>query len=1460
MNHFTTKNRLARVAMTLLIALLGSVTGAWAQQDLPYEYGFENNNLAAEGWTTRYSSGNTPGITSALCRTGIYSFVFTSYYSASDYNQYLISPELDATTDFDVSFYYRTDNGSGGSGSETFKVGYSSTTNDPDAFTWGDKISTSTTDWTLFEETFPAGTKYVAVHYYSNFQYYLLVDDFVFEKHSDYAKPTDLTVSYLTNNSATISWTAPTTTGTPTGYAYQFKKASEENWSAEATVTNTSVSLSELTSATTYKFRVKAKYNESDESAYATVNFKTECPETYSIPYAYGFENTDDIGCWTVDGNANIDTQDAAFAHIGNSFFLFSYTTNPPQYLISPQLSGIKNGLHVEFYYRQYTSGVETFKVGYSTTDDPASFTWGNEITASTSYQRFSANYPADTKYVAIQHTSDNQYYLFIDDVLFEESASCLEPSGLAISNETTTGATLSWTAGSDETTWDIYVTDDLNKMPDETTTPTYANVTTKPYDLTGLTPCTIYYAYVRAVKGLDKSAWSSAVIFHTECEPIALPYSYDFEGGSLPVSWNTINTNTSYNTIRVMDADSGVLSFYRESSYGDMIAVLPEVAAAYPLNGYQITFDACYANGNNTSMTSGKLGIGIISDPEDISTFELIEEVDITDGFSTFGSHTVWLNSYTGTGRYIAIKNIYTQNGYVLVDNVAVTELPAVLPPTNLAVANLTEASAELSWTANNGEAEWNVYYKKSADTDYSEKTGVTKNPYTLTGLEAFTSYDFYVVAVSSSGTSAPSEVKSFKTKAAAIASFPWTEDFNGLTVASSIPDGWDNSEGTIPDSSPAYKWCYNTNTSGNGAATGTSHDDSNCVRFNSYNPSSGQINFLKTVPLALPSTQGMQLTFWYKNPTGGDFSVYISTDGGATHETALATGLTGASDWTKIDPINLSTYAGQTVVIVFKGTSNYGNGDAYIYLDDVTVDELPVDITLADTDDSSENSQIVSDYDGHLANVTLSGRTLYTDGYWNTLCLPFSLSASQIASSPLANATIMELDTDESGFEDGTLTLNFATASNITAGTPYIIKWNVTSYDANGRMIINNSKDWDMFAAKVNGGQTTLNAVLNADITGVKTMVGTESYPYAGNFDGNGHTLSLSLTATEAIAAPFRYIDDATIHDVTIAGTINNSKRQNAGVAGLSHGTVTISNCVVSTSITSSYSGDSSNGGFIAHIDDGKVTFNNCAFTGSLLGASATCFGGFVGWRSATTIPIVFNHCYLNPAEVTMSTTGSSTFNRNGSDGNTYDCYYVTAYGDVQGTRTSATGSALQALLGNGWEVSGDNVVPKFTTNAVTVDENIAPVAYATIVDPVFTYVTISDEEHPATIEVSGTKSVVFKGTYDYMSFANEDRSILFLGDENTLYWPQPDGNTYPSIGACRAYFKLNGLSAGEINATRLFFGGEVEETTSLPQPLQREGSQAGAWYTLDGRKLDGKPAKKGVFINNGRKVVIK
>ena len=51
-----------------------------------------------------------------------------------------------------------------------------------------------------------------------------------------------------------------------------------------------------------------------------------------------------------------------------------------------------------------------------------------------------------------------------------------------------------------------------------------------------------------------------------------------------------------------------------------------------------------------------------------------------------------------------------------------------------------------------------------------------------------------------------------------------------------------------------------------------------------------------------------------------------------------------------------------------------------------------------------------------------------------------------------------------------------------------------------------------------------------------------------------------------------------------------------------------------------------------------------------------------------------------------------------------------------------------------------------------------------------------------------------------------------------------------------------------------------GEEEVTTSLTPNPSPKGEGSGYWYTLDGQKMDKQPTKKGLYIKNGRKVVIK
>ena len=205
-------------------------------------------------------------------------------------------------------------------------------------------------------------------------------------------------------------------------------------------------------------------------------------------------------------------------------------------------------------------------------------------------------------------------------------------------------------------------------------------------------------------------------------------------------------------------------------------------------------------------------------------------------------------------------------------------TTAPTCPVPTDLTAGSSTTHSVELGWTENGSATAWQI----CLNGDEENLINANTNPFTIDGLAPNTAYRTKVRAYcDDSDQSQWSDEVTFTTQCDAVTSFPWAEDFNDLSVNNSIPDCWNNDEGTT--SIPQYKWCYTTssNVGGYGASSGTSHDGSNCVRFNSSLNDDGNVNFLKTIPLSLPTTP-MELTFWYKNPTGGDFSVYISTDGG--------------------------------------------------------------------------------------------------------------------------------------------------------------------------------------------------------------------------------------------------------------------------------------------------------------------------------------------------------------------------------------------------------------------------------------------------------------------------------------------------------------------------------------------------------------------------------------------------
>ncbi|MBP5629726.1 MAG: leucine-rich repeat protein [Bacteroidaceae bacterium] len=90
--------------------------------------------------------------------------------------------------------------------------------------------------------------------------------------------------------------------------------------------------------------------------------------------------------------------------------------------------------------------------------------------------------------------------------------------------------------------------------------------------------------------------------------------------------------------------------------------------------------------------------------------------------------------------------------------------------------------------------------------------------------------------------------------------------------------------------------------------------------------------------------------------------------------------------------------------------------------------------------SDNGDNNSTLAAIYRYHsFWNVTLQGRTLYRDGCWNTLCLPFYVP--DFNGTPLENADVRELTA--ASLDGTTLTLNFRAATDIEFGKPYIVKW---------------------------------------------------------------------------------------------------------------------------------------------------------------------------------------------------------------------------------------------------------------------------------------------------------------------------------------------------------------------------------------------------------------------------------
>ena len=109
-------------------------------------------------------------------------------------------------------------------------------------------------------------------------------------------------------------------------------------------------------------------------------------------------------------------------------------------------------------------------------------------------------------------------------------------------------------------------------------------------------------------------------------------------------------------------------------------------------------------------------------------------------------------------------------------------------------------------------------------------------------------------------------------------------------------------------------------------------------------------------------------------------------------------------------------------------------------------------------------------------------------------------------------------------------------------------------------------------------------------------------------------------------------------------------------------------------------------------------------------------------------------------------------------------------------------------------------------------------------------------------------------FKGTAVEKTVSADEvaaTNFYVLTDQNQFVWVKDAG----TIAAHRCWLEIAPSQAA--GARRIVFSGS--ETTGIDAATLRDMT-TGDWYDLNGRKLNGMPTKKGVYLFNGRKVVIR
>lgn len=753
-------------------------------QSLPYSYGFETDLLVLEdGWTKYFgtsltSNNNECGIVGVAKKTGSYGFRFSSYNAQGANAQYLISPEFNAPTGIDLTFYYATSANS----SETFAVGYSTTDADVSSFTWGSTITNASTSWSKYENSFPSGTKYIAIYYFSDYKWRLYVDDFTFAVGSSAPitcpTPTALTKGAVTTTSATFTWTAGGGTN-ETDWQYVCLPAADAlDWTGAATATSETATVTGLTENTNYKFYVRSNCGSTDGySAEVIKEFHTPCAgyATASLPYSETFEGVatgtgvyNIPSCWNRSAyvSATYGTLPYVSATEGHDaakclYFRKDATSTTTATIVLPPFEAATNTLTLSFWYKHnmVSSSYGKFTIGYMTDPEDVSTFMGlsgalDQVTTYTKVDEFALTGAPASSYIAIQYTGGNSSYGtgYIDDIVVTQASSCAKPTDLTASAADATSINLSWKKGGDESKWNAQYrigSGDWTAVNDIETTVDGTNCTAT---LTVPSANKTYEIQVQADCSGSTSSWSNSATEKTPClAQTVISFGEDFESTqagytpsydlykNMPDCWDAISDD-EYVYVRSSGGKTGQCLYMYGSSSAHETALLPVFTE--DLNTQTISF---YYKNYTTNASYGQLKVGYYNGGE----FTSLAALDRRDSYDSKPYSLVLSTIPSGARIAFKIDNgTYKNEAYI--DDVTLAPTPSCYAPKNLVRTALTNNSASFSWDAS-GKGEdtyqWAVAVGAAAPAwEDNAAHKVTTTSVTVNGLTAGTAYKFYV------------------------------------------------------------------------------------------------------------------------------------------------------------------------------------------------------------------------------------------------------------------------------------------------------------------------------------------------------------------------------------------------------------------------------------------------------------------------------------------------------------------------------------------------------------------------------------------------------------------------------------------------------------------------------------------------------------------------------------------